>query len=390
MKHLFFALALMAPLIVCAQKEDQFRETERIIRNAPREAFDSVPAFADWLRESYYTDEGILRGIFYWMGKSVSYDVENMYNYNFDKPPSVTANETFTTRKAICQGYSELFNELCRLNGITSFVVHGYSKQNGSVSDVGHAWIVAKVDGSWYCFDPTWGAGYVNNGKFYWKFSPEYFMVAPEKFITTHMPLDPMWQCLDHPWTIVDFYEGARSSDDDEPVYAFSDSISEYMQLTKLEQYAVTLRRLNESKYGNNVTKDYMRFLSETLRNAELQKTYVQQKQMVDLLNEAVAHYNSAAKLFNNYIDFYNRQFRPAIPDNQLRSMLDTCNRELVTARKLMREVEPFSRETEQNLKQLKGIVNDLQQGINKQELFLQKYLATAKANRYRLFRISN
>jgi hypothetical protein len=24
-------------------------------------------------------------------------------------------------------------------------------------------------DGSWYIFDPTWGAGYVNNGKFYKK-----------------------------------------------------------------------------------------------------------------------------------------------------------------------------------------------------------------------------
>lgn len=387
MKHLLFALALVVSLPAYAQKEDGFITVEKILGNAPDSVFNSTSSFAGYLDNHLNNDEEILRGIFVWIAKSVSYDIENMYRINFTEQPGELVEKTFLTRKAICQGYAELFNELCHQTGIQSSVVHGYTKQNGSISNTGHAWVVAKSNDSWYCFDPTWGAGYIMDGKFVRSFSPLYFMADPADFVASHMPLDPMWQCLNQPVSIQDFYQGETGNEKNDVNYAFSDSITDYLQLTRIQQYEVTLRRIEENGIRNNVILDYARFLEQTLENEELQKKYEYQKQMVDKLNEAAEHYNTGANLFNRYINFYNRQFKPAVPDNEIRQMLDGSDTELMNARRLLTEIDPFNQEMKHNLRQLSVAIQDLQHIIDIQKDFLQKYLSTAKVYRGTLFR---
>ncbi len=387
MKHLLFALALSASLMAYAQKENGFINTEKILRNAPDSVFYSTSSFAKYLEHSFYKDEDILRGIFVWIAKSISYDVENMYWIQYYEQPGELIEKTFLTRKAICQGYAELFNELCHQTGIQSCVVHGYTKQNGAISNGGHAWIVAKNNGTWYCFDPTWGAGYIQDGKFVRSFSPEYFMADPEAFIASHMPLDPMWQCLDQPFSIQDFYHGERKKKNDDLNYTFADSINDYMQLTRIQQYEVTLRRIEENGIRNSIILDYARFLEQTLENAELLKKYEYQKQMAEKLNEAVVHYNAGANLFNRYINFYNRQFKPAMPDIEIQGMLDTSEREIKISKGILTGIDPFNSEMKQNINQLITANKDLQYLIDEQKVFLRKYLTTSKAYRVSLFR---
>jgi transglutaminase/protease-like cytokinesis protein 3 len=176
MRHFLFVLVLSATLQAYAQKEDGFITAEKILVNAPDSVFNSTSSFAGYLDNHFDNDEDVLRGIFVWIAKSVSYDIENIYQIHYSEQPGELVEKTFLTRKAICQGYAELFNELCHQTGIQSSVVHGYTKQNGSISNAGHAWVVAKSNDTWYCFDPTWGAGYIMEGKFVRSFSPEYFM----------------------------------------------------------------------------------------------------------------------------------------------------------------------------------------------------------------------
>jgi len=387
MKHLLFALALLMSLPAFAQKEDGFIPAAKILGNAPDSVFNSTNSFAAYLDNQFDNDEEILRGIFVWITKSVSYDIENMYRIHYSEQPGELVEKTFLTRKAICQGYAELFNELCHQTGIQSCVVHGYTKQNGSISNAGHAWVVAKSNDSWYCFDPTWGAGYIMEGKFVRSFSPEYFMANPAGFVVSHMPLDPMWQCLNQPVSIRDFYQGEPGDEKNDVNYAFADSIIDYLQLSRIQQYEVTLRRIEENGIRNNVILDYARFLEQTLENEELQKKYEYQKQMVDKLNEAAVHYNTGANLFNRYINFYNRQFKPAVPDNEIRQMLDGCDTELKNSRMILSGIDPFNPEMKHNLRQLLVAIQDLQHIIDIQKVFLQKYLSTSKAYRGTLFR---
>jgi transglutaminase/protease-like cytokinesis protein 3 len=153
MKHLLFALALLVSLPAIAQHEDGFSTAGKILGNASDSVFNSTASFADYLDHHFDTDEDVLRGIFVWIAKSVSYDIENMYQIHYSEQPGELVEKTFLTRKGICQGYAELFNELCHQTGIQSSVVHGYTRQNGSISNAGHAWVVAKSNDSWYCFD---------------------------------------------------------------------------------------------------------------------------------------------------------------------------------------------------------------------------------------------
>ena len=48
-----------------------------------------------------------------------------------------------------CQGYSNLFADMCKRAGIPAEMV------TGTVSGGGHAWAIAKISGKWYYFDPT-------------------------------------------------------------------------------------------------------------------------------------------------------------------------------------------------------------------------------------------
>jgi len=196
-----------------------------------------------------------------------------------------------------------------------------------------------------------------------------------------------MWQCLDQPFSVQDFYLGQKKQEKYDRNYSFSDSINDYLQLTRIEQYEVTLRRIEENGIRNNVILDYARFLEQTLENEDHRKKYEYQKQMVEKLNEAAVHYNAGANQFNRYISFYNRQFKPVIPDIEIRQMLDTSDIELNNSKRILMGIDPFNQEMKQNINQLTVVVTDMLYNIDIQKGFLQKYLSTSKAYRGLLFR---
>jgi len=89
-----------------------------------------------------------------------------MYALNFYAKTEDKITKALKTRRGICENYATLFMDICNKTGIKSFVVEGYTKQNGFADYIPHAWSAALIDTTWYLFDPTWGSGYVNNGKF--------------------------------------------------------------------------------------------------------------------------------------------------------------------------------------------------------------------------------
>ncbi len=101
-------------------------------------------------------------------------------------------------RSAICQGYANLFCALTKELSLPCEVVTGIVKDpDGSVPTLGHAWVVAKADGNWRLFDPTWGVPSPGNGAY--TVNERYFMPPPERFVTNHLPDDPAWQLLEKP-----------------------------------------------------------------------------------------------------------------------------------------------------------------------------------------------
>ena len=113
-----------------------------------------------------------------------------------------TAEDFFNRRKAVCAGYSDLFNHLAEKMKLFSVYLTGYAKAYGyrpgkKLTQTDHAWLAVQIDRDWYLMEPTWGSGYIDDNK---KFSREYnstwFATDPRLFILNHLPEDSQWQLL--------------------------------------------------------------------------------------------------------------------------------------------------------------------------------------------------
>lgn len=98
------------------------------------------------------------------------------------------------TKKAICSGYSQLFQSVMNELNIPSRVVTGNAKAD--IEDIGrglssnHAWNIVSINNKEYLIDATWGAGSWN-GKFIKERDYFYFCSPPELLALSHYPDNP-------------------------------------------------------------------------------------------------------------------------------------------------------------------------------------------------------
>jgi hypothetical protein len=212
-------------------------------------------------------------------------------------------------------------------------------------------------------------------------------MVSPEVLIRSHMPFDPMWQCLNYPVSIKDFYSGELTANENGNFFSYSDSIRSYEQLSVINQYEITLKRIEQNGIINPQIRDYASFLKQTIENDRQMKLFEYHLNIVEKLNAAAGHYNQAANLFNQYVNFFNRQFKPSVTDAVIRQMIDTCDAELIIAKEIISWVDPFDDQIRENVGQLTSVMHRLQHDIEKQKEFVAIYLATPERSRAALFR---
>jgi transglutaminase/protease-like cytokinesis protein 3 len=198
----------------------QYENVDAIVKEYPR-SFSNPQKLADKINADFSKPDEKARAIFTWIGSNVKYDMKAYYKisnnaiaYSYttqeDKMEKdrefrlKLVNNTLRSGKAVCEGYSSLFTELCSLTGLESVIITGTSKSHYSqigklptASD--HAWNAVKIDGKWKLVDATWGAGIVDSEtkKFRPYFNDSYFFTDPEKFFLNHYPDDEKWLMTD-------------------------------------------------------------------------------------------------------------------------------------------------------------------------------------------------
>ncbi|MFY8111097.1 MAG: transglutaminase domain-containing protein, partial [Flavobacterium sp.] len=156
----------------------------------PKASTKNPKSIADYIATNFKSENEKLRAVFFWVASNISYDVANMENIEFSDTSEQKIDKTLTSRKGVCIHYAELFNAIVSQLGFESEIIKGYTKQFGKVAALSHAWCVVKSEGKWWLFDPTWGAGSVNNGVFTKKLNNFYFKTPPKAMLETHMPFD--------------------------------------------------------------------------------------------------------------------------------------------------------------------------------------------------------
>lgn len=187
-----FFIAVFYSIAFPEQKD--FSKIDRVVLGFQRAK--SIKKVIKFISRRSKTDWDKVRGAYVWVTNNIEYDVKALSNSEI--PLNQSAEDVFTARKSVCQGYSVLFNEICTRLGLKSVIIPGYSKGAGysegdTFSKTNHTWNAIYLDGEWHVMETTWGAGYVVNNKFIREYNTIWFNTDPRLFLFNHFPLDTNW-----------------------------------------------------------------------------------------------------------------------------------------------------------------------------------------------------
>lgn len=336
-------------------------KVERAIKAMPGKEKESPETIADYIREEVNSGD-ISRAY------AIYYFVAHHLEYNFAKTRRITLNasrdeiieDALRDRVGVCQHYAELFNAIARKLDMASVVIPGYTKQDGKVVDVPHSWNGLQLNGEWYLFDPTWGAGYLQGDEYQSRFTVAYFMVPPEKMVKTHMPFDPLLQFLEEPVSHYTFSYGMKRNQQIEPIN-FKQQMRNYFRQTEAERLENAMRRIRQHGIINEMTEKYYNFLDQNFKVHHANKQVELHNKAVRILNNVVVDYNAYADRKNK-----NRGRYPATK-RETRALLSDLEFRVGEAEKLFSKVQPTMKMRQSYSKNLQ-IMRDLKRVIKKEK----------------------
>ncbi|MBK6527254.1 MAG: hypothetical protein IPG07_17905 [Crocinitomicaceae bacterium] len=162
----------------------------------------------------------------YWIAKNIKYDLREVKDQH---RTNKTAYEVLRNKKAVCEGYSILFQQFCENEGIEAYTVygHGYGnliRRSLNLYHLRHAWNAVYVSGEWQILDVTWAASEIKHGDFKKTHQFKWILTEPEEFSKTHYPNDPRWQLLKNPRSKKEFWN--QSETISEKNYPIDDSLN--------------------------------------------------------------------------------------------------------------------------------------------------------------------
>ena len=243
-KKLLVALIAHCVAMVCNAQTDT-----TIGLTVPKNISQDYNALAAVLCFDQQGDRAKANAVYNWVTHNISYDADAMEKIPRHRDKIVE--QTLKSKKAVCEGYSKVFTEICRAAGLKAVNIEGYARDwifdNGDELHIPrHMWSAVMIDGKWQLVDATWGAGMLTQSpgwmrrmrnkmahkeatsgkklKFRFKYDPQYFMQDPETFRLKHLPADPLWQLTDSMMPIAVFEAG------DSAVQVFNETYSTPVQ----------------------------------------------------------------------------------------------------------------------------------------------------------------
>lgn len=216
-KHLY----LIAILLTCFVPLADAQIDSTIGIKAPKSVSRNYKNLAHHLCDNLEGDAQKVNAIYNWITHNIRYDVKALQKGELKR---LSTKQVLKKRKALCDGYSELFSDMCNEAGVRAVVVSGYGRDwifddSDKLYTPRHAWNAVAIGDSWYLVDVTWGAGVVGQfpgwmqrkmskmrkdpvqvaGKlrFKYQYDPSFLMQAPSTFREKHLPYDPIWQLTD-------------------------------------------------------------------------------------------------------------------------------------------------------------------------------------------------
>ena len=297
-----------------------------IVRKAldiPKAQSNSTQDIATYIRTNFSSDRDKARAIYAWVTANIRYTTDSANIINLGMGDSSKVTMALRRRRGVCENYAAIFTDIAVKSGLTSYVIAGYTKQNGALDKTGHSWSVALLDNVWQLFDPTWDEGKEEN--------PKYFTMPPEEFVETHIPYDPLWQLLHYPVTQQQFYSGR--SKNEVPYFSYPDSIKAYLEMDSLHRFQSSAARMQRDELNNSLVKN-------NYASVRMNIETIHQDKDVDLYNSSVADLNAATAILNNLIQYRNEKLTPPKTDVEINEELKGINGRLTASVRKLDEID--------------------------------------------------
>ncbi len=261
----------------------EYRKIDRYTKSAPDSISNNLIFLHKYLVSTAETDEEKIRAFYIWIIKNIKYEDQIELKYDPDLLFYMGSNNCSSPvcvlgkKKAVCEGFSKIFEFFCQQSGIESYSIGGYISKNGILQDrATHSWNLVNINGSWRFFDLSWAYATLHYTGIK-SSTNEFFMVEPEEFILTHLPLIPMWQILKSPITMQTFNQGDSKIIDHLATtpqnYSFADSIAAFNLLPHYKKRLKTADEIFKTNPSNKFNRavEYFRFVQITVNfNGEI------------------------------------------------------------------------------------------------------------------------
>lgn len=379
MKNIYLILSLFISVLSFGQNQTDYTLIDNQISTIPNSSSNSTKAIANYINSNFKTDNDKIRAVFYWTASNISYDVANMFSSNSAETSENKIKNILRTRRGVCSDYTEIFNDLANKVDIKTVIISGYTKQNGTIDTISHAWCASKINNKWYLFDPTWGSGYVNNGRFFKKINNSYFKVNPLQSISSHIPFDYLWQFLNYPITNQEFYEGKTQINKSKKYFDFDSEIANYESSSEIDQLYDSAERIEKNGVENAL-------ILERLKSKNKNITYLRQKTNIEKLNIIASDCNQAISMLNDFIYYRNKRFSPTLPDYEIKRMIETPKERLIKCQNSVYNIGYIGNENSSSLASLKKSINHALAQTEEHLVFVQNYLTTDNSARKAMF----
>lgn len=227
----------------------------------PPKIAKSVPLLAHYVTQGKISQLDKVTAIHEWITQNIAFEYAALSRKAY--LVGVDPSSILKSKKALSTGFVELMNAMLTDVNVESETVRGYvhdaAWEPGDLTlEPHHAWLAIKINGEWKLADPTWDAGYVGRlpidrkpyspkkyiiplerikkdakrektaerrgleeeeRKEIYKNKPlykdeigfvpfpatDFFLIHPDTFLLTHLPLDPIWQLRKDFISIEDF-----------------------------------------------------------------------------------------------------------------------------------------------------------------------------------------
>ena len=379
MKNIFLVFTFLFSVLSLGQAKVNYTLIDKKMEAIPNSDTNSTDLVAKYINANFKTESDKIRAVFYWTSSNISYDVANMFVVNFGETPQDRIAKTLKTKKGICGDYAAIFNEIATLVGVKSVVISGYTKQNGKIDTLAHAWCAAKIDNKWSVFDPTWGSGSLLNGKFVKKINEYYFKVEPSKIISSHIPFDYLWQFLNYPITNAEFYEGKTQINKTKKYFDFEKEIARQSILSEMDQLFESAERIEKNGLKNAMIVAYY-------ENQKKHSTVLRENKNIDKLNGIVNEMNEAVVLLNDFIFYRNKKFKPTFPDDEINNMIQKPREKLIKCQNDIYTVGSTGTDNKANVSSIKKSIESNLALAEEHALFVKNYLSKSKMVRKTMF----